>query len=125
MADDERRRRGKEIFTQVTQMDAFEPADAFTAVTLDQVFGGVWSRSRLSFRERRLLCLGALMAQGMDSELRTHMAGALRSGDVGSEDMLEVIIHLTHYAGWPKGAAMHRKLQELCQELGLDPPTGF
>ncbi len=123
MPDSERRKRGKEIFSRVTQMDAVEPPDAFYALTLDEVFGDVWSRPHLSFRERRLLCIGALMAQGMDFELRAHIAGALRSGDIGADAMLEVIIHLTHYAGWPKGASMYLKFQELCTELGIEAPT--
>ena len=100
MAESERRVRGKEMMEQVAGIPDLEPADDFMALNLDQVFGELWTRPGLPTRERRLLSLAVVGARGLEFEVRTHIAGALRSGDVGVEEMLEAILHIAHYAGW-------------------------
>ena len=47
-------------------------------------------------------------------------AGALESGDITRDEMMEVVVHLAHYAGWPKAAAMYRQLLKLCADLGSE-----
>ena len=119
---DSRRERGKRKLREVALVPDFEPPDAFTAVTVDTVFGELWYRPGLSTRERRLLSLAVVGSRGLDFEVRTHIAGALASGDVSVSEMVEAILHITHYAGWPCGAILHRNLLEVCREQGLEVP---
>lgn len=123
MADSERRTRGKTLFQQVTQFDqAFEPSDAFTEFTIDAVYGDVWSRDGLTRKERRLLSIAAAATSSIPTETEAHMTGALKSGDITPREMMEVIVHLAHYAGWPKAASMYRMLGPLCAQLDLEAP---
>lgn len=122
MGDDSRRERGKRKLETVAQVPAFDPPDAFTAATLDQVFGDLWQRPGLSDRDRRLLSIAIVGARGMDFEARTHIGGALKTGDLSPAEMMEVILHVAHYAGWPNASVLYRSFRALCGELGLEVP---
>lgn len=122
MPSEDRRARGKRLFREVTNSPHdFEPSDPFTEFTIDEVFGDVWTRPGLTRKERRLLSIASAATSGMTDETQIHMAGALESGDVTATEMMEVIVHLAHYSGWPKAASMYRQLLALCASLGLDP----
>ena len=56
----------------------------------------------------------------MDLETQYHIRGALVSGDISPAEMLEIILHVRQYAGWPSGATMYRHFRTLCAELGLE-----
>jgi 4-carboxymuconolactone decarboxylase len=122
MGDQSRRERGKRKFEAIAQLPAFDPPDAFTAATLDRIFGDLWQRPGLSDRERRLLSIAIVGARGMDFEAKTHIGGALKSGDVSPAEMMEVILHVAYYAGWPHAAVLYRSFRALCAELDLDVP---
>ena len=67
MADSERRAKGAEVIKQVYAGDVVTPpegASDFCDIMLEQLFAEVWTRDVLSMRDRRLLLLGAIMAQG-------------------------------------------------------------
>jgi len=122
MAESERRRLGKQKLEQIAQIPAFEPADQFMAETLDHVFGELWQRPGLPDRDRRLLSIAVVGALGREFETKTHIRGALASGDVSPAEMAEIVLHVTHYAGWPVGSLMNRCLRESCAELDLEVP---
>jgi 4-carboxymuconolactone decarboxylase len=73
-------------------------------LSLDNVFGSLWTRPGLGRRERSLVTLGALIAMRATDELRFHMPIALRNG-VTVEEIEEVVYHLTGYAGFPAANA--------------------
>lgn len=122
MSDESRRERGKQKLAAIAQVPAFDPPDAFTAATLDQVFGDLWQRPGLSDRERRLLSIAIVGARSMEFEAKTHIGGALKSGDVSPAEMMEVILHIAYYAGWPHAAVLYRCFRALCAELDLQVP---
>jgi 4-carboxymuconolactone decarboxylase len=77
----------------------------------DQVlFGDVWERPELSKRDRSLITVAALVALHRPDQLRFHLGRAVENG-VKKEELIEVIIHLAFYAGWPSAmsAAMVAK----------------
>ncbi|MGO9458105.1 MAG: carboxymuconolactone decarboxylase family protein [Acidimicrobiales bacterium] len=81
-----------------------DPADVpgdYTAITVDHLFGTVWTRPGLDLRERRLLTIGTLAALGMGELLEIQFACALERGELDVAQAREVVIHLTHYVGWP------------------------
>ena len=73
-------------------------------MSLDHVFGSLWTRPGLGRRERSLVTLGALIAMRATDELRFHMPIALRNG-LTVEEIEEVVYHLTGYAGFPAANA--------------------
>ncbi|MEN8162430.1 MAG: carboxymuconolactone decarboxylase family protein [Myxococcota bacterium] len=122
MSDEARRERGKQRMEQIAKVPAFDPPDAFTAMTVDHVFGELWDRPGLSDRDRRLLSIAILAARGMEAEARVHVGGALQSSDLTTAEVMEVILHVAHYAGWPHAAMLYRTFRERCGELGLEVP---
>lgn len=76
------------------------PGD-YTAFTVDHLFGTVWTRPGLDLRERRLLTIGTLAALGLSDLLEIQFACALEREELDVEGVREVVIHLTHYVGWP------------------------
>jgi 4-carboxymuconolactone decarboxylase len=77
-------------------------ADALAEMTIDHLFANVWSRPGLSPRDRSLITVALLAAQGRDDELRSHIAGATNQG-ISADGIEEIMIHVAHYAGWPAG----------------------
>ena len=62
--------------------------------------GEVWSRPVLDLKTRSLICLAAAVALEREDQIRLHTQGALHSGATPAE-VIETIIHLMIYAGFP------------------------
>lgn len=54
--------------------------EAFRKLTVENLFGDVWSRPGLELRERSMLTIAALAVLGRNEELRLHLRGALNLG---------------------------------------------
>ena len=80
----------------------------------DILFGQVWSReAQLSLRDRSLVTVVALMAQGLvDSSFRFHLENAKNNG-VTQEEMAEVLTQAAFYAGGPKAWAAFNMAKEV------------
>lgn len=91
--------------------------------TVNHLFANVWSRSLnvseenpgITLRERRLITLALLAAQGRSDQLKDHVLGASRAG-IAKEVLLELMIHVAHYAGWPAGAGGQAIVQNIYQD---------
>ncbi|MFD6455683.1 MULTISPECIES: carboxymuconolactone decarboxylase family protein [unclassified Nocardia] len=81
------------------------PGEHF-AVTADHLFADIWSRPALTVRERRLLLLGALTAQGNVDVAEIQIGAALRNGELSEEQLREIALFLCHYVGWPAGTKL-------------------
>ena len=81
-------------------------APKFAELNDDVLFGQVWSREdRLSLRDRSIVTVTALMAQGLaDSSFRYHLESAKKNG-VTKEEIAEILTRAAFYAGWPKAWA--------------------
>ena len=92
-------------------------APKFAALNDDVLFGEVWSREdRLSLRDRSLVTVVCLMAQGLvDASFQYHLMSAKKNG-VTAEEMAEIITHAAFYAGWPKAWAAFRQAKEVWKE---------
>lgn len=108
-----------------------EFAPKFAELNDDVLFGEVWSREKeLSPRDRSLVTVTALLAQGLcDSSFVHHLMKAKENG-ITRLEIAEIITHAAFYAGWPKAWAAFRlakdvwaepDLQEQNQEPGIFP----
>lgn len=86
----------------------------------ETVFGFGWARGGLSRRERSLVTVAALAAQSHDPQLRQHLIGALNLG-ISTEELVEALMQLVFYAGWPKAQNGLQVLVELLQDRGELP----
>lgn len=100
----ERRRRGLEAMSAVYGWDVQDGPGDFFAVTVDHLFGDIWTRPGLTMRDRRLLVLGALAAQGQVDLAEVQVNAALGNGELDAVQLREAALFLTHYVGWPLGA---------------------
>lgn len=94
-----------------------EFAPKFAQLNDDVLFGEVWSREdQLSLRDRSLVTVTALMAQGLvDSSFRFHLESARKNGITRTE-IAEILTHAAFYAGWPKAWAAFRMAKEVWAE---------
>ena len=94
-----------------------EFAPQFAQLNDDILFGEVWSREReLPARDRSLVTVTALMAQGLiDSSFQYHLMSARQNGITRSE-IAEILTHAAFYAGWPKAWAAFRMAKEIWTE---------
>ena len=102
--DDGARQRGEELFEEIVGAPAAAGEGPFYDMTIEHVFGRVWSRDDLSRRDRRLLTLGILGTLGEYSSLEVHMRQALESGDLTPEELHGAVVFIGQYAGWPRGS---------------------
>ena len=75
-------------------------ASELGALSLENVFGSLWTRPGLDRRSRSLVTLGILIALRASGEMKYHFPIALRNGLTRAE-LEEVIYHATAYAGFP------------------------
>ena len=97
--------------------ELFPDWDVFTRETL---FGNVWQRPGLDLKMRSLCCVAAMTALGKEAELGIHMRGAFNNGAT-KEEVLEVIIQMGFYAGWPAAVGGIRVATEVFKEFGFLP----
>ena len=92
-------------------------APKFAALNDDVLFGEVWSREdRLSLRDRSLVTVVCLMAQGLvDSSFQYHLMSAKKNG-ITKTEIAEVLTHAAFYAGWPKAWAAFNMAKEVWAE---------
>lgn len=94
-----------------------EFAPKFAQLNDDVLFGEVWSREdKLSLRDRSLVTVTALMAQGLtDTSFQHHLMMAKQNGITRTE-IAEILTHAAFYAGWPKAWAAFRMAKEVWSE---------
>ncbi|WP_241385663.1 carboxymuconolactone decarboxylase family protein [Rhodococcus sp. CH91] len=103
---DETRRRGLDMMSKVYGWEMQDgPGDHF-AVTADHLFADIWSRPGLSIRDRRLLLLGALTAQGLTDVAEIQIGAALHNEELDEQQLREIALFLCHYVGWPLGTKL-------------------
>lgn len=96
-----------------------EFAPKFAQLNDDVLFGEVWSReAELPARDRSLITVTALMAQGLtDTSFRHHLEMAKENG-ISRSEIAEILTHAAFYAGWPKAWAAFRMAKEVWAEEG-------
>jgi 4-carboxymuconolactone decarboxylase len=87
-------------------------APKLVQLTDDVLFGDVWERAELAPRDRSLVTVAALIANGNTEQLAGHLGRAKQNGLTETE-LAEVIIHLAFYAGWPRAMSAIRVAREV------------
>ena len=87
-------------------------APKLAELTDEVLFGDVWARTELPPRDRSLVTVAALIANGNTEQLAGHLSRAKENGLTESE-LAEVIIHLAFYAGWPRAMSAIRVAREV------------
>ena len=87
-------------------------APQFHNLTLDVLFGEVWTEQTLTQRERSLITVAALVSLNRTEQLPGHLTRALSNG-ISVEELSATITHLAFYTGWPTAASAIERLGEM------------
>jgi 4-carboxymuconolactone decarboxylase len=85
----------KEVFERLDYLDR-----ELNNLIQEVPYGMFWSRPGLSLRDKSLVTIAALIAQGRDEQTKIHMRGFLKSGGTMNE-LRNALIHLAVYCGFP------------------------
>src|SRR6478735_2293109 len=103
----EKRRIGLEKMEEVYGFEMTDGAGDFFGYTADHLFADIWTRPGLTNRDRRLILIGLLIGSNQHDVLHIQIPAALSSGDLDEEAMRELVILVSHYAGWPHGGRLN------------------
>lgn len=93
-----------------------ELAPKFAELNDDILFGEVWSREgELSARDRSMITISALMAQGLFPQLKAHFVLGKEHG-ITKQEVVEIVTQLAFYAGWPKAWSAFDLIKEVYDE---------
>jgi 4-carboxymuconolactone decarboxylase len=110
---DELRKQGLAKMNEVYGWEMPDMPGEFFALTVDHLFGSIWTRPGLSMRDRRMMLLGVLAAQGMDELVEVQANAILHNEEMTREELREIAIFLTHYVGFPLGAKVDGALKRV------------
>ena len=126
---EELRRRGNEIRERL-QHGSYPVRERPRAVasipglrnfTGEAIFGSVWARPGLDIRYRMLATLSVLSSLQRLAQFQTYVHSALNMG-LGAEEIQEVPIHCSIYAGFPSAVNSLELVHEAFRERGVEPP---
>lgn len=114
-----RRARGEAILQQMFGGVPVVPETSqdMMSMTVEHLFGDVWSRDGLALRDRSLITVAVLAALGREPQLALHLRGALRLG-LTPVELREALMHVAHYSGWPTGLRGLALLDEVTRAAG-------
>lgn len=101
--------RGMEMLTEVYAGDVVampEGTMAFNDVMMTSLFAQVWDRDVLSIKERRLLIMGVIAANGATDTWKIQAKAALVRGELTPDELRETLVMLAPYAGYPNVAPL-------------------
>ncbi len=105
---DELRRKGLAKMNEVYswEMPNME-GDPYFDLTVDHLFGSIWTRPGLSMRDKRLMTLAVVTALGLQDLTEVQVNAALANEELTEDELKEMAIFLTHYVGFPLGSGLN------------------
>ncbi len=121
---DDKYKRGVELLEKVSPGASKRTAESLNDIAPDMVrymmefvFGEISSRPGLEMKSREITAMAALAALGTaPNQLKIHIKGALSCGCT-REEVVEVLIQVLVYAGFPAALNGLRLAKEVFQEL--------
>jgi 4-carboxymuconolactone decarboxylase len=107
--------RGTNVQPTPAQQMMREMAPKLAELTDDVLFGDVWERPDLSKRDRSLVTVSALIAMYRPEQLRSHLVRA-RDNGLTQDELIETIVHLAFYSGWPNAVTALSVAKEVFQK---------
>ncbi len=81
--------------------------DPYFDLTVDHLFGSIWTRPGLSMRDKRLMTLTVVTALGLQDLAEVQVNAALANGELTEDELKEMSIFLTHYVGFPLASGLN------------------
>src|SRR5687767_4391147 len=117
---------GMEVYKLVFGKSGDLPLIGLREFTVNHLFANIWSRSdekhqikeeedMISMKERSMITVALLAAHGSAEDLRKHVSAALNQLNITKQQLLEIMIHVAHYAGWSCGNAGQKIVLEISE----------
>lgn len=121
IVDDEHFDAGMRLLTEMgretTMKDHKALSEDLYRYSVGFLFGEIWQRPHLSLRDRQLITLAANIAMSRPTGSHSHFRSAKKIG-MTHEEIMEVIIHVGMYTGWP---CMSHAVKQYIEVLQDDP----
>ena len=91
----------------------------FQEMITEAAWGHVWSREALGLRDRSLVTLALLAAQGSDDEVAMHVRATANTGAT-PEEVMEAMLHVAIYAGVPRANHAIGVVRRTYAEMGIE-----
>src|SRR5215213_4609455 len=85
-------------------------------------WGEVWSRPGLDMKTRSMLTIAMLVAMGKTEELKLHIR-ATRNTGVSQQEVSEILMHATIYAGVPAAFSAFQVAAAVYDEMAAETPS--
>ena len=105
------------LFAGATPRAALPPD--FGRMTVEHVFGNLWSRPGLTLEEREIVTSSVLVALGREHEQKLHFRAARNLG-ISRAKLEEIVMHVAHYAGWPAAVTAYGVLDEVWRAMDAE-----
>lgn len=93
---------------------------AFSDIMLETLFAEIWTRDTLSMRDKRILLLGMIAAQGETMTFKIQAKAGIKNGELTPEDVRELHLFIAQYCGYPRAASMLGPMEEGIAEAQKD-----
>jgi len=103
---DELRRKGLAKMNEVYAWEMPDVPGEFFALTVEHLFGRIWTRPGLSMRDRRMMLIAVLTTLNQEELLEVQVNAVLQNEELTREEPREMAIFLTHYVGFPLGSKL-------------------
>ena len=122
MSTTTRRQRGEAKIKEVYAGDVTVPPQgyAFTDIMLETLFAEVWTRDTLSMRDKRIMLLGMIAAQGEGMTFKIQTKAGIKNGELTPEDIRELHLFIAQYCGYPRAASLLGPMEEGIAEAQKD-----
>lgn len=91
-------------------------APKFAELNDDVLFREVWSREdKLSLRDRSMITISALMAQGLYPQVKSHLVLSKKHG-LKKDEVVEMVTQLAFYTSWPKAWSVFPMVEEVYKD---------
>jgi 4-carboxymuconolactone decarboxylase len=104
---------------RTARQEVHDAAPALGWYTDSLLYHEVWNRAGLAKRDRSLVTLAALIADGRTAQLRSHIRRALENG-VRPVEVVELVTHLAFFTGWPTAMSALPVMTEVFDDQGVD-----
>ena len=121
---DELRRKGLEKMNEVYAWEMPDMPGEFFALTVDHLFGRIWTRPGLSMRDKRLMTLSVVTALGLQDLTEVQVNAALQNEELTEDELREMAIFLTHYVGFPLGSGLNGVIERVTAKRKKAGPAG-
>ena len=92
----------------------------FSDIMLETLFAEIWTRDTLSMRDKRILLLGMIAAQGEAMTFKIQTKAGIKNGALDAQEVREIHLFIAQYCGYPKAASILGPMEEGIAEARKD-----